>query len=455
MKLVFPKIDDMVTFQHVGNDPTCLPYDPANPAADGAILIGDVMSDDCHSANRWSIVPLHDKYAIQIETLFEDFDEDGEPIESDHAKAYMLPYEEGGTVQSFVPDAPPVGFFDTVEDAYAAFLEIVYSSENTEAHFEICQDAKTLLDGYIDPAGCSFTEFKEKFWNATAWDAYAHKLGLTKVSNAMLCVRYPFLVPWHSFIKDDQLIHWGDEGEFSRTVFDNIPAGWAYRFGLEICEDLRNQAYDENANIWTWRMCNMRIDQIKEKFGGLRWYGTEYGKGSKLIDAYEQISYSVCINCGKAANTRVTGGWVSPYCAEELIADEKVDSDEQIRFAFDRDDWDAKYAARELERYCRVIEKTRAAATADDYEEMMTEWNWTVFGSNGQETVNEAIGLLDGTPAPNGEPVWAVQVIKEIATEIRAREDAGFPEKMCGYMEMLGVGAEEIPAWYKDEEETN
>ena len=446
-------IDDMMTFHQVGRDLSHLPYDPAHPEADGSVLIGDVMADDMKSANRWSVVPLHDKYALQIETLFDKVDESGEPVETDHSKAYMLPYEENGTLQTLDSDLPPVGFFETVEDAFSAFKTVVFSSERTEAHFTICQDAAALLNGYIDPDTCSFSEFKKGFWDVVAWDGCTHKLGITKVANAMLCVRYPFLIPWHSFIKTEELIHWGEAGEFSHTVFNDIPVGWARRFGLEICEDLRNQAYDEDKDVWTWRLCEMRVDQIKEKFGGLRWYGTEYGQGSRLIDAYEAISYGTCINCGKAATTRITGGWISPYCLEELIRNEKVRDCDEIRFDFDANDWKARYAAQELERCCRMIEKTRSADTADDYEQMLSEWNWTVYGNNGEETINEAIGLLDGTPAPNGEPIWAVQVIKDIAAEIREREKTVLPQDMHEHMETLGVGIDEIPAWYTENEE--
>ena len=56
--------------------------------------------------------------------------------------------------------------------------------------------------------------------------------------------------------------------------------------------------------------------QIKEKFGGLRWYdaGSPEKVWKEIIPKYENISYKTCIDCGKPAEY-IQCGWISPYCA--------------------------------------------------------------------------------------------------------------------------------------------
>jgi len=53
-----------------------------------------------------------------------------------------------------------------------------------------------------------------------------------------------------------------------------------------------------------------QIKQIKEKFGGLRFY---IGSGSEeiwdIISKYEELSYKVCEVCGEAGEIRNDCGW--------------------------------------------------------------------------------------------------------------------------------------------------
>lgn len=60
---------------------------------------------------------------------------------------------------------------------------------------------------------------------------------------------------------------------------------------------------------------NFRILQIKEKFGGLRFYvsgATE--EIQKIIDLYEELSYNICEMCGKEGKLRKIGGWIYTLC---------------------------------------------------------------------------------------------------------------------------------------------
>lgn len=60
--------------------------------------------------------------------------------------------------------------------------------------------------------------------------------------------------------------------------------------------------------------------QIKEKFGGLRWYAGHvsqemYAEHSDLIHKYETMSYRTCILCGRAAAAPKTM-FDQPICDE-------------------------------------------------------------------------------------------------------------------------------------------
>lgn len=63
------------------------------------------------------------------------------------------------------------------------------------------------------------------------------------------------------------------------------------------------------------------ITQIKEKFGGLRWYDngapTEV---HKIIEKYSYIADHTCIICGRPATVR-TSGWIFPYC-DDCVGDQ-------------------------------------------------------------------------------------------------------------------------------------
>lgn len=68
-----------------------------------------------------------------------------------------------------------------------------------------------------------------------------------------------------------------------------------------------------------WRYCdenNIAIYQIKEKFGGLRFY-TEYQDITlgDIIDRIENKSFEICEVCGKKGYPR-EGGWIKTLCDE-------------------------------------------------------------------------------------------------------------------------------------------
>lgn len=82
----------------------------------------------------------------------------------------------------------------------------------------------------------------------------------------------------------------------------------------------------EHGDGWYWLIDNLlefikaskqevKVDQIKEKFGGLRFY---YSGGDLRIDGAvslaEIMSYNICENCGSTDDVSQTTGWIKSLC---------------------------------------------------------------------------------------------------------------------------------------------
>lgn len=140
--------------------------------------------------------------------------------------------------------------------------------------------------------------------------------------NKELCERYPFLIPWNRWSGDPV-----PDYDYSYTELDNMPEGWRRAFGLRMCEDLRNALIDDN-DLDRWR-----IVQLKEKYASLRLYDNAHKKDSQIpsiINKYENLSMRICIRCGAPA-TRMTTGWVSPYCEKCCPNERSVPIDEYFK----------------------------------------------------------------------------------------------------------------------------
>lgn len=92
----------------------------------------------------------------------------------------------------------------------------------------------------------------------------------------------------------------------SETSYSDLPDGWVNLVD-ELCSKLTPLLVESYANYpLNASMIGITVDQIKEKFGGLRFYCsflTEdpdlWGKANSIIDAYEDKSYDVCQISGK------------------------------------------------------------------------------------------------------------------------------------------------------------
>ena len=127
-----------------------------------------------------------------------------------------------------------------------------------------------------------------------------------QLHNWLLCGKYPFLIPrydWRGEIIEDY--------DYTSTYLDDIPVGWKIAFGEMMCEEIKQELVRCNY------LNEYRILQIKEKYGGLRWYdnGTPIGcKVQEIIDKYSVLSENICITCGKPDVPIIGSGWVCPYC---------------------------------------------------------------------------------------------------------------------------------------------
>jgi len=77
--------------------------------------------------------------------------------------------------------------------------------------------------------------------------------------------------------------------------------------------------YFDNGKTITCEVFNLMLPQavqVKEKFGGLRFYTRFYIKGmEKIISKYEKLSFTTCENCGNTGE--ICGkSWYTVLCTE-------------------------------------------------------------------------------------------------------------------------------------------
>ena len=108
---------------------------------------------------------------------------------------------------------------------------------------------------------------------------------------------------------------------------EELPTGWRIAFGNQLADDVIALAKKYNFEI------EYEVLQIKEKFGGLRWYEGRvqqdmYPEHSDLIDKYEKISYHTCIVCGNAAEVpkRIYDLPICDECRDNLKRSVKIEN---------------------------------------------------------------------------------------------------------------------------------
>ena len=125
-----------------------------------------------------------------------------------------------------------------------------------------------------------------------------------KEENKEMVEKHPYLLP-RDFLGNEI-----EDYNYEFTYLDDMPQGWRVAFGEQMCEEIKE------ALVKADLLYEYRIEDIKEKFGALRWYG--FGATDEVFEIickYENISARTCIGCGKPA-TRITTEWILPYCDE-------------------------------------------------------------------------------------------------------------------------------------------
>ena len=140
--------------------------------------------------------------------------------------------------------------------------------------------------------------------------------------NKELIERYPF-VAFKEYDFDTDSYHIAADEDYTSTWLDCMPRGWKKAFGEDLCRELK-EALDEFQ--FTDKYV---ISQVKEKYGGLRWYDNGIPKGCRawdVIGKYERISERTCCNCGKPA-TKISRGWICPWCDDCIVPGALYDDD--------------------------------------------------------------------------------------------------------------------------------
>lgn len=116
------------------------------------------------------------------------------------------------------------------------------------------------------------------------------------------------------------------------TELDSMDYGWRKCFGIQMCKEIKNALLEAGKKNHVGRklLRRYRILQIKEKYGGLRWYDAYATvEVEKIINKYEYISEHTCINCGKTADY-ITTGYILPYCEDCISEKEKEHADKMF-----------------------------------------------------------------------------------------------------------------------------
>ena len=108
---------------------------------------------------------------------------------------------------------------------------------------------------------------------------------------------------------------WTGEKTDIEAVLKCVGEGWKSIITV-LCEDLFTLGWDG------------KVTQVKEKFGGLRFYcetdsidSKFHGIANRLIQFAEDQSYYYCEVCGKHGSKRSPkdGGWIKTFCRDHAV----------------------------------------------------------------------------------------------------------------------------------------
>ena len=132
-----------------------------------------------------------------------------------------------------------------------------------------------------------------------------------QTQNYLMIKKYPFLLPKNRWDKGLDISS-EYSFDFTYTETHSMPKGWFKAFGIKMLDEIREFMLLNNPKF----LYQYTITDIKEKYGGLRWYDEGTPEGMyEIINKYTKLSYYICVWCGEVA-THTTDGWIMPVCDE-------------------------------------------------------------------------------------------------------------------------------------------
>jgi hypothetical protein len=136
----------------------------------------------------------------------------------------------------------------------------------------------------------------------------------------LLCERYPKMMVNRNKDMKETCMCWGFEcGDGWFNILDQLMGNiqhhidWNLR-QRQVAVDYNSKAAPESMRKVPELVPQVTLDQVKEKFGTLRFY---YTGGDNYIDGMvrmaESMSGVICEGCGNVGERR-DGGWVHTYC---------------------------------------------------------------------------------------------------------------------------------------------
>ena len=93
---------------------------------------------------------------------------------------------------------------------------------------------------------------------------------------------------------------------------EKINSRYSFCVGDGWLDLLKNLIEELIANGWDKQICD-----VKEKFGGLRFYtGAMSDKCRNIVEKYENLSFEICEKCGTPGELKKINGWLSTLCDE-------------------------------------------------------------------------------------------------------------------------------------------
>ena len=124
----------------------------------------------------------------------------------------------------------------------------------------------------------------------------------------LLCEKYPKMMVNRNKNMQETCMCWGFEcGDGWFNILNQLMSNIQHHI------DWNNQNFEKGYKQYK-QVTQVTLDQVKEKFGTLRFY---YSGGDDVIDGMvrmaESMSGVTCEECGSPGK-RVGGGWVHTYC---------------------------------------------------------------------------------------------------------------------------------------------